>query len=60
MSYEIDVWWKRNDIRASTRSEDWKSALIDVILSNHPELFSDSGVYNPEISDHAAVYVFCG
>ena len=34
MSYEIGVWWKRNDIRASTRSElrgasceDWKSAL---------------------------------
>ena len=35
MSYEIGVWWKRNDIHASTRSElrgasceDWKSALM--------------------------------
>jgi hypothetical protein len=34
MSCEIGVWWKRNDIRASTRSElrgasceDWKSAF---------------------------------
>jgi hypothetical protein len=27
-----------------------------LILTNKPHLFKDSGVYNPEISDHALVY----
>ena len=33
-------------------------SLIDVILTNQPQLFGDCGVYNPEISDHALVYGF--
>jgi len=32
--------------------------LIDLILTNQPELFSNCGVYNPEISDHALIYRF--
>ncbi|KAL9986821.1 hypothetical protein ACROYT_G001023 [Oculina patagonica] len=32
--------------------------LIDVILTNQPELFGNCGVYNPEISDHALIYGF--
>lgn len=30
-------------------------SLIDVILTNQPELFSNCGMYNPEISDHALI-----
>ena len=33
-------------------------SLIDVILTNQPELFGNCGVYNPEISDHALIYGF--
>ena len=33
-------------------------SLIDVILTNQPELFRNCGVYNPEISDHALIYGF--
>ena len=32
--------------------------LIDVILTNEPELFNDCGVYDPEVSDHALVFGF--
>ena len=33
-------------------------SLIDVILTNQPDLFRKCGVYNPEISDHALIYGF--
>lgn len=33
-------------------------SLIDVILTNRPELFSSCGTYNPEMSDHALIYGF--
>lgn len=33
-------------------------SLIDVILTNEPELFNDCGVYDPELSDHALVFGF--
>ncbi|KAK3744231.1 hypothetical protein QZH41_004610 [Actinostola sp. cb2023] len=39
-----------------TRITESSQTLIDVILTNKPHLFKDSGVYNPEISDHALVY----
>lgn len=32
--------------------------LINVILTNRPELFSSCGMYNPEMSDHALIYGF--
>ena len=30
--------------------------LLDVILTNNPELFKKCGIYNPEISDHSMIY----
>ena len=30
--------------------------LLDVFLTNSPELFNRCGVYNPEISDHCVIY----
>ena len=33
-------------------------SLIDIILTNEPELFNDCGVYDPELSDHALVFEF--
>ena len=30
--------------------------LIDVLLTNQPELFKSSGVLNPELSDHKLIY----
>ena len=33
-------------------------SLIDVILTNQPKLFIDSGVYEPGLSNHALVYGF--
>ena len=32
--------------------------LIDVILTNQPQLFTDCGVYQPELSDHGLVFGF--
>ena len=32
------------------------SSLLDVILTNKPELFRESGVYNPEVSDQCMIY----
>ena len=33
-------------------------SLIDVILTNHPELFEDCGVHDPALSDHGLAYGF--
>ena len=33
-------------------------SLIDVILTNHPELFENCGVHDPALSDHGLVYGF--
>lgn len=32
------------------------STLIDVLLSNRPELFKHNGIYHPALSDHALIY----
>ena len=26
--------------------------LVDVILTNHPDMFIHSGIYDPDLSDH--------
>ena len=33
-------------------------SLIDVILTNHPELFENCGAHDPALSDHGLVYGF--
>ena len=43
-------------INRPTRVTDNSQTLLDVILTNSPKLFQECGVYNPEISDHAAVH----
>ena len=42
--------------RTETRGTKTSSTLIDVILSNQPELFKYSGIYHPALSDHALIY----
>ena len=32
------------------------STLIDVLLSNRPDLFKHSGIYHPSLSDHCLIY----
>lgn len=32
------------------------TSLIDILLTNQPELFKSSGVLNPELSDHKLIY----
>jgi len=39
-----------------TRTTVKSQTLLDVILTNKPELFTSCDVYDPGISDHAAVY----
>ena len=43
-------------IKEPTRITEDSSTLLDVILTNKQECFGESGVYNPEISDHHVVY----
>ena len=43
-------------IKDPTRITPTLETLLDVILTNKPELFKASGVLNPEISDHHLVY----
>ena len=43
-------------ITKPTRITNVSSTLIDVLLTNTPELFKTSGTYNPEISDHCLIY----
>ena len=43
-------------ISEPTRVTQNHSSLLDVILTNKPELFRQSGVYNPEVSDHCMIY----
>lgn len=43
-------------INEPTRVTEKSRTLLDVILTNRPELFLQSGVYNPEISDHCMFY----
>ena len=43
-------------IKEATRVTDNGATLLDVILTNEQECFGESGVYNPEISDHHTVY----
>ena len=39
-----------------TRVTAHSESLLDVILTNHPELFKKCGVYHPEMSDHHMVF----
>ena len=39
-----------------TRVTDTTESLLDVILTNKPHYFKESGVYNPEVSDHEFAY----
>ena len=43
-------------IKDPTRITPTSETLLDVILTNKPELFKTSGVLNPEMSDHHLVY----
>ncbi|XP_048578931.1 uncharacterized protein LOC125560702 [Nematostella vectensis] len=43
-------------IKDPTRVTPTSDTLLDVILTNKPELFRASGVLNPEMSDHHLVY----
>ena len=43
-------------ITKATRVTKDSQTLLDVILTNKPELFRECNVYNPENSDHAMVY----
>ena len=45
-------------INQPTRVTNITQTLIDVIMTNQPDLFRKSGVYNPELSDHYLVYSF--
>ena len=42
--------------RIETRGTKTSRTLIDVILSNQPELFKCSGIHHPALSDHALIY----
>ena len=44
--------------RVSTNKKGTTQTLIDVILTNEPNIVKVSGVYNPELSDHSLVYAF--
>ena len=39
-----------------TRITDHSQTLLDIILTNKPDLFQGCDVFNPELSDHALVY----
>ena len=43
-------------ITEPTRITTHSQTLLDVVLTNTPELFARCGTYNPEISDHCLVY----
>ena len=43
-------------ITEPTRVTIHSQALLDVLLTNTPELFKNCGVYTPEISDHYLIY----
>ena len=43
-------------IKEPTRDTANSATLLDVILTNKQEFFGESGVYNPEISDHHMVF----
>ena len=43
-------------INKPTRTTETSQTLIDVILRNKPEIFKESDVYDPGLSDHAMVY----
>ncbi|PFX28601.1 RNA-directed DNA polymerase from mobile element jockey [Stylophora pistillata] len=43
-------------IKEPTRITENSSTLLDVILTNQPQVFREGGVYNPEISDDHMVY----
>ena len=42
--------------RIEQRGLETTSTLIDVLLTNRPELFKYCGVYHPSLSDHALIY----
>ena len=43
-------------ITEPTRITAHSESLLDVILTNNPDLFAKCGVYQPEISDHHLVF----
>ena len=42
--------------RIATSGTKTTSTLIDVLLSNRPDLFKHSGIYHPSLSDHCLIY----
>ena len=44
-------------ITEPTRVTMHSQTLLDVLLTNTPEMFTRCGVYNPEISDHYIQYI---
>ena len=42
--------------RIATSGNKTTSTLIDVLLSNRPDLFKHSGIYHPSLSDHCLIY----
>ena len=51
-----EVYGRECLIKDPTRITPTSETLLDVILTNKPELFKTSGVLNPEMSDHHIVY----
>ena len=43
-------------IREPTRITPNSASLLDVILTNKPELFKKCGTYDPAMSDHCMIY----
>ena len=43
-------------INRPTRITEVSCTLIDVLLTNRPDMFNQAGTYNPEISDHCLIY----
>lgn len=43
-------------INEATRITAHSKSFLDVILTNHPDLFKECGTYEPEISDHRLIH----
>ena len=56
----MEVYNMSNMIKQPTRVTTSLSSLIDVILTTIPRLFSTSGVFDLDLSDHKLVYTIRG
>lgn len=57
LEVEQDLKCLINDAtRIERRGQTTTNTLIDVLLTNRPELFKSSGTYQPSLSDHALIY----